>query len=124
MADHSIVNVRGYMMVIWILTLSSCSLFRSIPVEPIVSITTKEILPPKPIMPEIDRLSLRKVGWVIITPENVDEIFASIKDSESKSFFAFSAEGYDRISLNLGDLRSLVEQQRSIILSYEKLWNK
>jgi hypothetical protein len=61
--------------------------------------------------------------WVIITPENVDEVFANIRGNESKVFFAISADGYSKISLNLGDVRSLIEQQKSIIESYEKLWD-
>lgn len=116
-------NVRGYLTILLlILSLSSCSSFKPIPVEPVVEVQFKEVLPPKPILPDADRISLRDIEWVIITPENVDEIFAGLGSNESKVFFAISADGYEKIALNLGDVRALIEQQKAIIEAYEDIW--
>ena len=119
-------NVLGFLKITAItLTLSSCSLLSTkIEPEPIVKIVTKEVLPPKPIIPEVDRIALKEIEWVIITKDNIDEVFNSIPSDESKVFFAITADGYEKISLNLSDVRALLEQQQAIISAYENLWDE
>lgn len=122
MENRLIANVLGCLMAIPLL--SSCAIFDSIGPEPIVKIVTKETLPPKPILPETDLVKMKNVEWVIITPENADEIFSEMKPGESKVLFAITADGYEKVSLNLSDVRALIEQQQAIISTYENLWDK
>lgn len=102
-----------------LLTLSACS--SSQKVEPVQSVEIKkiEIQRPAPIIPDVDQLKLRSVNWLIITPENINEKFSEIKDGELV-FFALTKEGYENLSLNLGDVRSSIEQYKQIIAIYKK----
>jgi hypothetical protein len=97
--------------------ISSCGSPTVEPVQPI-EVRTIEIPRPAPIVPEVDQLRLRDVNWVIITPENVDQKFAEIKKGELV-LFAVTAEGYENISLNLSDIRAMIDQQGKIIAIYK-----
>lgn len=89
-------------------------------VEPVqsVEVRTVEVKPPKPIVPTPDQLKLRDFEWIVVTPDNLDEVFNNL-DGE-KVLFAVTAKGYEAIALNLSDIRALIEQQNKIIAIYEK----
>jgi len=81
-------------------------------------VRTIEIQKPAPVVPTVDQLRLRKVEWVIITPENAEQKFKEIKTGEAV-FFALTTDGYENIALNLSDVRALIDQQKKIIAIYE-----
>lgn len=101
--------------------LAACS---STPVAPPAKIVTETeyVTPPKPIVPTPDVLDLRDVEFVVVTEENIDEIFAKMKGD--KVFFALTSDNYNKIALNLSDLRAYISQQKSIILLYENVWDE
>lgn len=94
------------------------------PVAPPAKIITQTeyVTPPKPIVPNADALSLRDVEFVIITPENIDEVFENLKND--KVLFALTADGYENIGLNLSDVRAYMQQQKSIIIMYENAFDE
>jgi hypothetical protein len=99
------------------LLLASCGAPATEPVTS-VEVRTVQISKPAPIVPEVDQLVLRPVSWIIITPDNVDEQFAKIRNGELV-LFALTAEGYENIALNLSDIRALIDQQKKIIAIYK-----
>ena len=118
MQKHLIVSVLGFMM---ILSLAACS---SNPVQPPAKIVTQTeyVTPPAPIVPKPDPLSLRDVEFVIVTPDNFEEVFANLKGD--KVLFALTSKGYEDIALNLSDVRAYIQQQKRIIILYEKVWEE
>ena len=112
---NSIQSVLGFITIAFLI--SACGSTRVEPVTPI-EVRTIEIPRPAPIVPEVDQLRLRNVEWIVITPDNVDESFAKIQSGELV-LFAVTAQGYENLSLNLSDVRALVEQQKKIIAIYE-----
>jgi hypothetical protein len=104
-----------------ILSLAACS---STPVAPPAKIITETeyVTPSAPIVPLPDPLTLKEIEFVIVTPENVDEIFKNLK--EDKVLFAVTAKGYENLSLNLSDVRAYIMQQKSIIILYESVWEE
>ena len=115
MTKNSIQNVLGFILIGFLI--SACSTKEVEPIN-IVEVKTIEIPRPAPVVPEIDQLSLRPVEWLIITPENIDEKFNEIKNSEAV-LFALTAEDYENISLNLSDVRAAMDQQKKIIAVYK-----
>jgi hypothetical protein len=115
MKDSSILNVLGFITSAFLL--SACSTPNIETVAP-VEIRTIQIKKPAPIVPAVDQLNLRKINWIIITPDNVDEKFAQIQKGELV-LFALTTEGYENIALNLSDVRALIEQQNKIIAIYK-----
>lgn len=106
-----------YVILSSIIFLAACGSRVEEPVKPI-EVRTIEIPRPAPVVPEVDQLRLREVEWIIITPENVDEKFAEIKNGEAV-LFAITADGYENISLNLSDIRAMIDQQKKIIAIYK-----
>lgn len=63
---------------------------------------------------------MNEVKWVIITPENFDEVVRKAEeDGRPIAFFALTDEGYENLSMNFSSIRSLVQQQQAIIRAYE-----
>jgi hypothetical protein len=97
------------------LTLTACS---SIP--KIFQTDTVPIERPALVLPQVDQFHARDVSWIIITPENVNQIFADLQDSnKSLVVFGLTDDGYQNISLNITDILKLVQQQRAIIAAYK-----
>jgi hypothetical protein len=92
-------------------------------VEPPPKIITETqiVKPPKPSVPTPDELNLREIKFAVITPENAEEIFSKVKGD--KVLFALTAKDYENISLNLSDIRAYIQQQKEIIVIYEKQWD-
>jgi hypothetical protein len=98
--------------------LTACSSTPSIPQPvPPVEVRTVQAQRPAPIVPPVDQLRLRQITWKIITPENVEDVFSSL--SGDVVLFALTSDGYEALSLNISDIRGLVEQQQRIIAIYQ-----
>jgi len=114
MAKHSIANVLGCLALITLI--SGCS---TAPVK----ISQKPIDKPVLVLPESDRLILRNVEWVIVTPENVSDIMSDLRDSnEAEAIFGLKDIGYENLSQNLSDLMLFIQQQRIILSAYERYY--
>lgn len=83
---------------------------------------TEYVTPPAPIVPKPDTLSLRDVEFIIVTPDNFEEVFANLKGD--KVLFALTSKGYEDIALNLSDVRAYIQQQKRIIILYENVWKE
>ena len=85
-----------------------------------ITVSAKPIEQPKLVLPVSDQLFQRKIDWVIITPENVEEQFNKVKESgRSIAIFGVTDEGYQNLGLNLSDLRAYIQQQQAIVAAYE-----
>jgi hypothetical protein len=103
-----------------VILLSACG--PKIPTSNPVEIRTVEVSRPAPIIPNVDQLRLRSVNWKVVTPDNVDVVFAAL--GEDVVLFALTAEGYEALSLNLSDLRANIQQQNQIIAVYRKSYER
>ena len=114
MANHSIANVLGFLIVTSLL-ISGCS---SMPQK--IEVSAKPVEKPKLVLPSADELNLREIEWLIITPDNWEEQLAKLKSSgRSIAFFAITDKGYQDLGLNFSDLRAYVQQQDAIIAAYQ-----
>lgn len=101
-----------------LLVLAGCS---SKPQE--ITVSAKPIDKPELILPQATELNLRKLDWIVITPDNIDKVWEEIKSSgRPVVIFALTDEGYERVSLNLNDISSYIEQQRAIIAAYDRYY--
>lgn len=73
---------------------------------------------PKPLQPE-------KIEWVIITPDNVDKVWKKLKKkNEDLVLFGLTDEGYEKLSINMAEIRNFINTQRIIILKYKDYYEK
>lgn len=111
MQNRLIVNVLGCGLV---LLLSACAAAQP------TQISTKPIDKPTLVLPTADTLNLREIKWIIITPENVDQVFKTLPTTGGKvAVFALTDKGYQDLSLNINDLRTYVQQLQAIIIAYD-----
>ena len=100
-----------------LLLLSSCS---SRPEKEIVTVETL-IKPNIPIVERPKKLNLSTPYFHVVTAKNLDafiEDFKKVNGSELV-FYAMSVRDYEKISLNLADLRRYIQQQDAVIVYYE-----
>ena len=68
-------------------------------------------------------LKLQDVDWIIITKDNADEVFEKVKSSNGDyALFAVTDDGYEKLALNIADIRNKLAEQRQIILSYKEYY--
>lgn len=89
------------------------------PVDPLV-IRTRPIERPELVLPTVGTFKSRDVEWIIITPENVDEVFASLK--QPVVVFAVTPEGYESISINTKEALRVILQQQAVIDGYKQYY--
>jgi predicted transcriptional regulator len=74
-------------------------------------------------IPPPDPLKLEAGKWIIITPENVEEHFAKIRESGTPVVvFALTPQGYESLSMSFAELRNFVATQREIIIKYREYY--
>jgi len=102
-----------------LISLSSCSL---LPKE--VQVQTKFVERNIPIMGHPQGVNLYPVQFYAVTADNYDEFKEKFeKDYGDFVFFAISVPDYENLSLNMGELKRYIEQQKTIIVYYEKSIN-
>lgn len=110
--------MKASILIVLTLILTACS---SIP-NPF-QVDTVPVEKPDLVLPSVDEFNARNVEWIVITPENINTVWADLQDSgESVVIFALTADGYQAISLNMADIIKLVQQQKAIIAAYQKYY--
>jgi len=116
------VSVRHLLILLTIPLISGCSLFNLGNVEP-VTINKKAVERTRLDLTEPKVLQLKTPQWFIITPENSDEVWKKLKeDGTDLVLFALTDDGYEELAINIAELRSLIAQQRSIIIKYKEYY--
>lgn len=110
-------NVLGCLILF--VALSACSIPQPVPIQ----IAASPVDRPELVLPRPDVIQTRTVDWVIITPDNVEEVFEKAKASGRPiTFFALTENGYEALALNLNDLRTFIQQLQTIIVAYENYY--
>ena len=111
---------RNY-LTIWslvlLLALSGCSL---IPRQ--VEVQTKFVEKQIPIQGHPKGLSLFPIQFYAVTEENFEEFKERFgkENGGNMVYFALSVPDYENLSLNMGELKRYIEQQKTIIVYYEQ----
>lgn len=113
-------SVLGFITIAIII--SGCSFSpRPQPIE----VSTVPVEKPSLELPRADELRLRSVDWTLITPDNVEHVIEQAEQSgRPVVFFALTDDGYERLSLNISDLRAFIQQQQAIIAAYENYYKE
>lgn len=98
-------------VVLLLMFLSGCSLFTRD-----IEVGYTPVNKPDLVLPDADLLRMRNVDWIIITPDNQEQVFDELEQQGiTRVLISLSAEDYEAISLNLADIRTFIQQQQSII---------
>lgn len=74
-------------------------------------------------LPEVDELSPREVQWMVVTPGNVDQIFADlIARGQAPALFGVNEQGYRNIAVNTQESLRVILQQQAVIEGYREYY--
>jgi hypothetical protein len=70
-------------------------------------------------LPSVDRYTLTSVEWIIITPDNVDQMFDQMQSrGEAPALIAVTADGYENIAINTQEALRIILQQQAQLDGY------
>jgi hypothetical protein len=68
-------------------------------------------------------LTPRTMNWIIITPDNAEEVWAKLKESGNDVvLIALTDDGYESLAVTMAEIRNYIAQQRSIIIKYKEYY--
>jgi PBP1b-binding outer membrane lipoprotein LpoB len=68
-------------------------------------------------------LQSRPIEWIVVTPDNAEAVFKRMDEKgQSLVLFALTDDGYQQLSLSIGDIRNLINTQRTIIIKYKEYY--
>ena len=100
------------------LLVSSCT---SWPKFTQIEIQTVEVERNIPIQNRPQQLNLSNITWYVVTKENFEEFKKRYeKENGMFLFYVISVKDYESLSLNMAEIKRYIEQQKQIIIYYEK----
>ena len=88
-----------------------------------IEVSAKPIEKPKLVVPDASVLNLKEVEWFVINEENVEEVWQRISDDKKDIvLFGLTDDGYEKLSLNMSDIMTLIQQQQAIIGAYKNYY--
>ena len=67
-----------------------------------------------------DTLSLEPLEWIIITPDNAEEVWAKLGEDPKGEvvLFALNETGYELLAKNYASIRTALAEHRNVIIAY------
>ena len=91
-----------------------------------IDIKTVQITPQIPVQPRPVPVRLYKnVRWYVVTEKTYNKFIKRYKRLEGTgTFYAISPNDYKKIALNIAELKRYIQQQKALIVYYEKAVQK
>ena len=104
-----------------ILSLGGCSSF----LPEVTKYSSEPVERPLLILPESEITEMRGVDYIVVTEENIDEVWRELEASGKPIvLFAVTHEGYEALSFNNADIIRFLSEQRAIIIAYKEYYEK
>ena len=88
-----------------------------------VEITTKAEEKTRLNLSEPTPLNLSAPTFIIITPENTDEVWNGLKEgNDDVVLFGLTDQGYEKLAILIAELRNFINTQRMIIKQYKEYY--
>ena len=70
-------------------------------------------------------LELQEIQWVIVTRDNIEEVWAEIEgDNEGVALFALRHGDYERLALNIADIRAVIGEYVIMLKRYRQYYEE
>ena len=70
-------------------------------------------------------LDLQEIEWVIVTRDNIEEMWAEIEGAnEGVALFALRDGDYERLALNIADIRAVIGEYVIILKRYRQYYEE
>jgi hypothetical protein len=68
-------------------------------------------------------LAPKPVEWILITPQNADEVWAKLKEKNADLvLFGLTDDGYEELAMTIAELRNFIATKRQIIIKYKEYY--
>lgn len=118
-------NVRKLLIpILFLPLLSGCASFSLFgnKVKP-VEIQTKAVERTPLNLREPTPLKPRGFEWVLITPENAEEVWQSLRDKNvDLVLIGLTDDGYEELAITMAEIRNFIAMQKEIILKYKEYY--
>jgi hypothetical protein len=107
-----------YFVVMIFMALIACS--TPVPEQAAPVVIQREAIDRPPLnLPPVGKITARDVEWTIVTPENVDQIFAEMTArGEATALFSVNETGYENLAINTQEALRVIVQQQAVIAGY------
>jgi len=103
-----------------VLFLTGCSMTPKVK-EIAITTTAVEKLPLS--LPNPQPLELQEVEWIIVTEENIEEVWQLLRDkNEGVALFALRHGDYERLALNIKDIRATIGEYVVVLKQYKEYY--
>jgi len=86
-----------------------------------IEVQTVEVERNIPIQNSPRQLNLSNITWYVVTEENFEEFKKRYeKENGMFLFYVINVRDYETLSLNMAEIKRYIEQQKQIIMYYEK----
>lgn len=103
--------------------MSGCAFWRDSSSPKPIEIITKPIEKTPLAIPPLDPLKVKATRWIVITPENAQEVFKKLEEKKQDLvLFALTDNEYQQLSLTTAELRNFIAMQRTIIIKYKEYY--
>ena len=100
------------------LLLSSCSGWEALKRIEVKTVEVDRVIPTQNRPRQLD---LNDITWFVVTDQNFAEFKKRYtKQNGSFLFYAISVRDYETLALNMAEIKRYIEQQKQIIIYYEK----
>ena len=118
---HTILVGQILLLVVGVMMLGGCAGREVKQIE--VTTTAVEKLPLS--LPNPAPLEMQEVEWMIVTEENIDEAWQLLKDkNEGVALFALRHGDYERLALNIKEIRALLGEYIVILQKYKEYYEE
>ena len=70
-------------------------------------------------------LDLQEIEWVIVTRDNIEEMWAEIEgDNEGVALFALRHGDYEKLAMNIAEIRKLIGEYVIILKQYKEYYEE
>ena len=122
-------NVRPWPILILNLllvsSLTGCASFGNLFGERVkpVEIQTKAVERTRLDIPFPNPVTAKPIEWIIITPENAEQVWAKLKESNADIvLLGLTDNGYEQLAVTIAELRNMIAAQRQIIVKYKEYY--
>jgi len=119
-------QLKNYLMIFKkILVISSITLLPACASQEKIVVQTDIIKTEVPIQTRPKPVSLSNIKFYVVTKDNLNSFLKTFeKENTDLVFYAMSVKDYEKVSLNIAELRRYINQQDKIIVYYEKAVKK
>ena len=121
-AQGSLIQTIFLINIILLISLGSCANSAYVEPRPVVQVETvvKEVAKTPLNLPEPKALPMEDVTWIIVTPDNMEEVFAKLQEKGIEPvIFGLAGKNYENLAVNFSQIRGYMIKQRELIAEYK-----